>query len=265
SEDSKHRVYTGHQLRAFTGIKFENKEASLSQCDQVQDNDFIRYNETPMRWRDVKLSHPYSKWNFAGVASDQVASLRVNSRQGVTAFHYILLLDRSGSMSGANWDNLMIATKALIKGRIESGADDRITIIPFDDHVVHTDIFTNQKMNDINTNNIRFTGGGTEFGQPLQVVINVLSQLRNNNITPHLRTIILFISDGGAGYPKQQLDVLAPQVGQDIAEFWTVTIGGQNNMHKQINDRMQGTLKLAIDPTTLKAVFAEIIADRNCR
>jgi hypothetical protein len=52
-EDNHHACQTGHQLRAMAGIKFEiSDEASLFQCEQMEDNKPIIVRGTKKKWSE---------------------------------------------------------------------------------------------------------------------------------------------------------------------------------------------------------------------
>ncbi|CAF1549483.1 unnamed protein product, partial [Didymodactylos carnosus] len=54
---------TGHQLRAFAGIKFEiTNEASLYQCNEIDDNNHIVVKGVRKKWNEMKLD--YQIWDF---------------------------------------------------------------------------------------------------------------------------------------------------------------------------------------------------------
>ena len=143
-EDNRHACQTGHQLRAMAGIKFEvSNEASLSQCEQMQDDKPIIVRGTKKKWSEFKKDH--SDWDFGNsITPDELFTLRgkflnvwskigsrlcqkyymkyvtENTPQAASKpFHYVLMLDASGSMDGKPWNDLMDGVKEFVKIRTD--------------------------------------------------------------------------------------------------------------------------------------------------
>ena len=284
-EGNKHSCSTGHQLRAFAKIKFEvTNEASLYQCHEVTDESFVVINGVRKKWAEMKKDYP--QWDFdasLGISSDEAASfkskfLHVWSKIGedfcnahnmkfvtfntaqpsAAAFHYILLLDSSGSMSGDRWTNLLAATNVLIQARIHDGADDRITIIPF--HGSAKYFCVDEKLKNVNVQGITLPNGGTAFGPAFKLVADVIDKQKSTVPPSNLKFIVVFMSDGEAEYPEAELTKLEQFVDQEIREFWTVALGdNQMLLLERINLKMKGTFKQIKDSKDLIAVFGEII------
>ncbi|CAF0822540.1 unnamed protein product [Didymodactylos carnosus] len=131
-ENNRYSCSTGHQLRAFAGIKFEvTNEASLYQCNEIDNNSHIVVKGIRKNCEEMKLD--YQLWDFNLITTaDESAKLNINTRR-------------------TNSD------------------DDRITIITFTN--IAKMFCSNQKMKDIDTKNIAFTDGTTAFGPAFQLVI----------------------------------------------------------------------------------------------
>ncbi|CAF3380202.1 unnamed protein product, partial [Rotaria sp. Silwood2] len=172
------------------------------------------------------------------------------------SYHFILLLDKSGSMGDENrWPRLMDAVNTLIKARKDSGTtQDRITIITFDN--VATQSYFNKTMDSINTTTLPSPGGGTDFGAAFRSAIDVLAMMRTNSTNSTLKTIIVFMSDGEANFPTAEVNELK-RMRSDIKEFRTVSLSAGPTL-KQINDEMDGVTKELKNADELPQAFATI-------
>jgi uncharacterized protein YegL len=284
-EDNQHCCQTGHQLRAMAGIKFEiSNEASLFQCEQMSDDRPILVRGTKKKWSEFKTDYP--DWDFGNsITPDELFKLRgkflnVWSRIGerlcdkydmefvtentaqATAkpFHYILLLDASGSMQGEPWRNLLEGVREFIKIRVDSGSSDRITIIVFDSHATYA--YFNEDIKSIDITQIKFTNGGTDFGNAFDLVIKTIQNRQMStsayNHCGNLDYIIIFMSDGQGGFPFSQMQTLSTMKNL-IDQFWTVALGNTSmDVLQQINHKMDGTFKELEDSADFVHVYAEI-------
>ncbi|CAF0730234.1 unnamed protein product [Adineta steineri] len=279
-EDNKHSCTTGHQLRAFAGIKFEvTNEASLYQCNEINNNDFIVVKGDRKKWAEMKLD--YQTWDFDVTNStEELGKLKskflyvwgktgqtfcdkynmtyvTNNTPGPAPedMHYILLLDNSGSMKGTPWDNLLAACQVLIKARVDGGTIDHLTVITFNEKA---DLFcSDQPMKSVNISKVACTKKGTDFEPAFKLVYNVLESSKEKNSS--LKHVIVFMSDGEAEYPQAQLNLLKPMLDDQIKEFWTVALGtSRMEILEQINSKMKGTFKQLKDSSELSSAFAEI-------
>ncbi|CAF1518855.1 unnamed protein product, partial [Didymodactylos carnosus] len=190
---------TGHQLRAFAGIKFEiTNEASLYQCTEIEDHSFIVVKGIRRKWSEVK--NDYQQWDF-NVLTTTDESVRLKSkvlyvwskvgkkfcdthemvfvqnntpRPPPAFYHYILLLDNSGSMQQEDrWPNLMAGVNTLVHARASVGSSDRITIISV---TSRAKLFcSNEIMNNVDTTKIQKPNGGTDYGPALDLVIKTMA------------------------------------------------------------------------------------------
>jgi uncharacterized protein YegL len=284
-EDNRHCCQTGHQLRAMAGIKFEiSNEASLFQCEQMTDDRPIVVRGTKKKWSEFKNDYP--DWDFGNlITPDELFKLRgkflnvwsrigeklcekydmefvtENTAQAVAKpFHYILLLDASGSMMGQPWKDLLEGVKEFIKIRIDAGSSDRMTIIVFNNCASYA--YVNEDIKSIDTTQIKFRSGGTDFGSAFDLVIKIIqsAQFQSSLYDPfgHSDCIIIFMSDGQADYPYSQMETLSTMKSV-INQFWTVALGNTcMNVLQQINDKMDGTFKQLKDSADFVYVYAEI-------
>lgn len=284
-KDNRHACQTGHQLRAMAGTKFENSnEASLYACEEIKDNQPLIVRGTRQRWSEFKEDH--SDWDFGNsITPEELFNLRgkflhVWSNIGERLcskyemkfvkqntpqpppkpFHYILLLDASGSMDGVPWQNLLHGVKEFIKIRIDSNTADRITIIVFADDAKYAD--TNVDLKSFDLDKIIFTNGGTNFEKAFKLVVQTIKNVSSSNSasssTVNLDFIIIFMSDGQAVCPNEQLNILLTMK-MKIHQFWTVALGNTHmNILKAINDKIGGTFKSLTDSADLVQLYAEI-------
>ena len=284
-EDNRHACQTGHQLRAMAGIKFEKSdEASLFQCEQMTDENPIIVRGTRKKWSEFKKDHP--DWDFGNsITPNELFKLKGKllnvwsrigqrlcekyqmqfvtqntSQVGPKPFHYILLLDGSGSMKDKPWKDLLDGVKEFIKIRIDSGSADRITTIVFSNTAKCVDFSVDIKRVDITK--IQFIGDETDFSKAFELVFKTMkgvqTQLSATNPDKDLEYIIIFMSDGQAPFPNNELETLLSMKTR-INQFWTVALGNtQMDVLEQINQKMNGKFKELKDSADLVHVYAEI-------
>ncbi|CAF1401568.1 unnamed protein product [Rotaria sordida] len=284
-EDNRHCCQTGHQLRAMAGVKFEiSNEASLFQCEQMTDDRPIVVRGTKKKWSEFKNDYP--DWDFGNsITPDELFKLRgkflnVWSRIGellcgkygmefvtentpqATAkpFHYILLLDASGSMNGEPWRNLLDGVREFIKIRVDSNSSDHVTVIVFNDYATYACF--NEDIKSVDITQIKYKGGNTNFEKAFDLVIETIrrtqSQSSAYNLFGHSEYIIIFMSDGQAQFPYIQMETLST-MNTMINQFWTVALGDTSmDVLKRINLKMDGTFKELKDSADFVYVYAEI-------
>jgi uncharacterized protein YegL len=270
------------------GYKFEGSdEASLFMCEQIKDDQEIVIGPTRYHWSEFKKDH--LDWSFeSALTKDELSQLHGkylivwekvgpelcekygmkyvthNSLPGVIyqSFHYILLLDGSGSMSGQSWEDLMKAVKEFLKRRTKLASKDRITVIVFEDSAKV--VFSNKEIHDINVKDIKFPSGGTSFSAAFERVNRSISAFRDEASPDsfHESFAILFMSDGEDNYPKNELDMLFKKHESVIKRFWTIALGGHGTSVagtlKQINERMNGSFYDVKESADLIQTYAEV-------
>jgi len=250
----------------------------------MEDNKPIIVRGTKKTWSEFKKDYP--DWDFGNsIMPDELFRLRgrfldvwskigqrlcekyemtfvkENTPQAAPkSFHYILLLDASGSMNGNPWNALLQAVKEFIKIRIDSGAADRITIIVFDSNA-KCDIF-NVEAKAVDFTKIKYTGGGTDFSKAFELVVTMIKNIPPSNSTAksaqNLPFIIIFMTDGQASDPDKQLDELLTMRTR-INQFCTVAFGAARmDLLKKINEKMGGIFKELKTLDELINVYAEI-------
>jgi len=250
----------------------------------MTDDRQILVRGTKKKWSEFKQD--YLDWDFGNtITPDELFKLRgkflnvwsrigeklcqkydmkfvtENTPQAVAKpFHYILLLDASGSMKGKPWKDLLDGVKEFIKIRIDSESPDRMTVIVFDSHASYA--FFDEDVKSINIDKINFTGGGTNFSNAFDLVIKTIENTQFQSSIfdrfGHSDYIIIFMSDGKANYPYNQMKTLSTMKSM-INQFWTVTLGDTDmNVLQKINNKMDGTFKELKDSADFVYVYAEI-------
>jgi hypothetical protein len=144
-----------------------------------------------MKWSEFKSIH--SDWNFeSAINDDELMKLhgkfltlwtkigphlcqKYNMKYVVfnkakqdlvthESFHWILVLDGSGSMAGRSWKDLLEAVKEFLNHRTTLNTNDRITIIIFSDKADYS--YFNEAIEDIQVDEIRSPSGSTNFNEP---------------------------------------------------------------------------------------------------
>jgi uncharacterized protein YegL len=285
---NEHRCQSGHSLRAMNGYKFEGTgEASLFMCEQIKDDQVIVIGPTRYQWSKFKEDH--LDWIFeSALTEDELSKLHGkyltvwekigpilcqqygmtyvthNSSLKVThqSFHYILLLDGSGSMAGQRWKDLMEAVEKFLKRRTELATNDRITIIVFTDSAKVA--FFNKEIHDINVEDIKFPAGNTSFSAAFECVYDSITIFRGqaSSGSVHESFAIIFMSDGESRYPEKELDKLFKVHGPVIKRFWTIALGGGEASHTQvladINTKMNGSFYDVATSADLIKTYAEV-------
>jgi len=292
AEYNEHRCVTGHSLRAMNGYKFEESgDASLFMCEQIKDDQEIIIGPTRYQWAQYKKDH--SDWKFdSALNADELSRLHgkyltVWGRIGPTlcqqygmnfvtantiapapqSCHFILLLDSSGSMStNQRWDHLMDAVKEFLQGRETLKTKDLFTFITFSSTA--SAVFENKPLNEIDPTRLGSPNGGTSFKEAFKCVKETIkkykkddgSDPRQNNIT------ILFMSDGEAAYPKEELEKLQEKkYKSNIKHLWTIALCEDGSQHKgvleQINLAMDGSFYTAKQAAELVKIYAEIASN----
>ncbi|CAF2083948.1 unnamed protein product [Rotaria magnacalcarata] len=302
SEYNEHRCLSGHTLRAMNGYKFEvTEEASLLMCEQIKDDQVIVIGPMRYQWSQFKKNHP--NWVFDSTMNDdelnrlhgkfltvwqrigphlcekfQIKYVTHNTAQKIVPepFHYILLLDGSGSMKGEKWNDLMKAVKEFLKLRNALKVQDRITIIVFSERTEI--VYSDERIQDINVDRILYHGGGTSFHFAFECVNKCITQTKQKILpnSVYANCAIIFMSDGAAPYPENELNLILNDYDTIIKRFWTFalvddmiikrlgTTSLANNQSssmqtlEQINEKMKGSFFDIKASTDLVRAYAEV-------
>lgn len=235
------------------------------------------------RWSEFKKDHP--DWRFDSALNDtelnrlhgkfltvwqkigrhickkfNMKFVLYNTSTKTEVFHFILMLDASGSMSGRKWENLIQAVQEFLDRRRSLKTQDRITIIVFSDRIANT--FSNEEIDNIDVNRIPYLGGLTSFKAAFTRVNECIAQFKEEAVD---NFAIVFMTDGDDEYPEQELNQLVEAHNNVIQRFWTVALN-DGDLHSteilnQINDRMNGLFYDVKTSHDLIRVYAEVATD----
>lgn len=167
-------------------------------------------------------------------------------------------------MEGSNWVALMKSVKDFLKVRSADGSpDDRASIVYFSSDasiVVANSPVCPALISELPPQ----TGGGTNYSEALQKVIQIMSQKNDSN----LKYGIVFMSGGEAGYPDTEIKSIKANYLDLIYKFWTIGYGESNDFSilKQICRELYGNeefFKNPTDPIILQNAYVEIARDDN--
>ena len=288
SQYNEHRCRSGHTLRAMNGYKFEaNNEASLLMCEQISDESFLTIGTKRCQWIQFKKDHP--DWIFdSSLDETEINRLhgkfltvwekigpKLCARYGMTfvthntpqvahtdSYHFVLLLDASGSMGGERWDHLKAAVEEFIKRRLANKIEDRITIIAFSSKV--RVVYEDTPIEQTDVDKIEFLDGGTSLENAFECLDGCLTSFKPKISTHPVyeNYAIIFMSDGEARFPEKQLDQILKAHDTVIKRFWTIALGlseGEplNNL-KRINEKMNGSFYDVTNSADLVQTYAEV-------
>ena len=305
SENNEHSCLSGHTLRAMNGYKFEGTgEASLYTCEQIDNDQVIVVGPTRYLWSEFKKQHP--DWKFESALTDDelirshgkfltvwekigpqlceqygMKYVTHNSmpRIGHKPYHYILLLDGSGSMQGRNWNDLLAAVKEFIEQRQKLATNDRITVIVFSSEAKV--VLANTPIRQMSEMKIKYPGGNTSFSKAFRAVHNCISEfkMKANSEPVNENFAIIFMSDGEDTYPEKELNQLLKEHDPVIKRFWTIalcnnksvfggllrkfkkshlSVSSDKEVLERINIKMNGSFYDVATSADLKQSYAEV-------
>ncbi|CAD8204774.1 unnamed protein product [Paramecium pentaurelia] len=210
-----------------------NQSPSLFTCQEILDGCMIITLETNLKrtWKDVKKAH--LNWNFQNLFQESnnqninkwknvwnrglgklicqhlekqlnhqvIFSQKQEIPIQVSNFHYILILDDSGSMKGDKWSQAKDGALNCIK-QLENTDSAKVSVIIFNSNariVAECQKPNFQEMN----NKIVYSGGGICFEPPFKLVLELIEKYHDFN-----KIQILFYTDGEASYPQNAVDKL---------------------------------------------------------
>jgi len=129
-------------------------------------------------------------------------------QQASDVFHYIICLDRSGSMEGTKFGHAQQGAVNFVTtaSELNEGTESAVSLIMFDDNAQTTcrELPLTEKGAATFKNGMAFTGGGTNFEKPLSEAATLIE----GTIAKYDRQCILFYTDGGASYPQAAINKL---------------------------------------------------------
>ena len=203
-----HGCDCGHQIRGMFGVMVGNSLSSKS-CDEITPESILMIDNTTMKWKDFVNKFP--KWNLINPnqqkANEVVAKYRTawkmhgpafceyysklwkkqpalefSEASGSQSHHFILILDDSGSMCGSPWNEAKNGAGSFLQKLHEMGntiGKMAISVIIFN-HSARK-VVEIEPINPVSQlANINYYGGGTEFGQPLQMAFDISKRAIEN-------------------------------------------------------------------------------------
>ena len=191
-------------------------------------------------------------------SSEELATRKTSQVQG---YHVVFVLDESGSMSGAPWRDLVAAVNSFLHVRLDAGAQDVISIVPFS-HCVRI-ACQMQPLADVCaqlSSLLKFQSGGTMFSPALAQAHKVIAQ--GLQLQAEYSPLLLFMSDGGAPDGEHEMGALHATFFASGLQTQVVGFGAGADEAKLM--RMAGLgggkFSLALDGLELKQCFEQAAA-----
>ena len=174
----------------------------------------------------------------------------------VSAFHFVLCLDDSGSMFGKPWEELKAAVNSFINKRLalNPNAPDRVSIAI---HNAQTRIVANFiSLQDYKSDLLKFEGGENDFALALMNASVLIEKNLQKNMTP----VLVFMSDGIWNNGDEEMKKLNEKFSiQNGLKVYTIGFGKINfDKLKMLAEIGKGEYIEAIDGVQLKNSFLEI-------
>eukprot|EP01005_Ploeotia_sp_CARIB1_P001689 NODE_59_length_1871_cov_563.196101_g58_i0.p1 GENE.NODE_59_length_1871_cov_563.196101_g58_i0~~NODE_59_length_1871_cov_563.196101_g58_i0.p1 ORF type:complete len:594 (-),score=185.08 NODE_59_length_1871_cov_563.196101_g58_i0:89-1816(-) len=226
--------------------------------------DFMFVRVTPQTQKMEKVFQQY--YNAIGDSEqdgtrhieivDLVESNTVSKAQ--TLYHFIFVLDESGSMDGAPWHACIAAYRTFLQQRAaDQGGEDIVSVITFDNtariQCQHASIFTV-------TQNLEYKGGGTRYAPALGLVQRVIGK-------PGYQPVIIFMSDGCPGDASAGRTAMQQLYNTCKPKLYTIGFGNEDYFGtlKDLANMcgVDGQFVTAVDCVQLINTFKEIAQGCN--
>jgi len=161
----------------------------------------------------------------APVASklQQLAHWNTRRAQG----HYTLLLDNSGSMRGSGWSQLVDAFDGFcsaLRNNVSAQACTTVSVVLFN-HVAYVIKPHHAKVSELQSIRHYCCMGGTDFGAAFDACHALLGHPEAT-----ANEFVLFMTDGGANFPTEQLDSLLSDHGPRIKKVTCIAFGANADL-----------------------------------
>jgi uncharacterized protein YegL len=283
SEGNKHKCLLGHQFRGMNGYKMmKTYQPSLRLCEELKDTNILIYKGVRITWAEFKKR--FKGWDFETIhlSREQLQGHRAkfemiwrrvgkrlcdefgmvysdSFRNDADAdenkdYHHILVLDKSGSMTGSRWKSLQLSVKKFTTIRSQEDANDVISCITFSDSALL--VYENLSPQAAACKSLGGTGGSTNYSSGLRMMSDLILKYKHSG----KKFNIVFMSDGEAtDDPSTMFLYIKKYFMEDIHNFWVVGYGeiGTDYLRK-IAETFHGEFKNPKDQFELKNVFAEI-------
>eukprot|EP01006_Ploeotia_vitrea_P050435 TRINITY_DN67461_c1_g2_i1.p1 TRINITY_DN67461_c1_g2~~TRINITY_DN67461_c1_g2_i1.p1 ORF type:complete len:645 (+),score=93.26 TRINITY_DN67461_c1_g2_i1:121-2055(+) len=216
------------QEKVFTEMKRPQAEREL-QLETGRSSGGGREATNTQKMEDVLKKHYNSGAAEHGIAMVNLTDegTKGNMVASTEKFHFIFVLDESGSMQGRPWAALVTAYRTFLAQRVTDQGqptDDLVSVISFASHARIQ--FSHQPMATV-SRNLSHQSGGTSYKPAIDQVFNVIN-------TPGCKPIVIFMSDGfpgdaAAGQARmRQLFQQYPQL-----QLFTIAFGAAQNNELQ--------------------------------
>jgi len=146
-----------------------------------------------------------------------------NGNEMFSPVHYTVLLDQSSSMGGEPWRQLTVAfdsfKQELLRDQVSAAAIN-VSVVLFN-HMAHVVEPTHAKAREVQDITRHQACGGTDFGAAFAACHSVLGRS-----LPQAKELLLFLTDGSAAFPEQQIRALLADHGTRIKSLTCVAFGG---------------------------------------
>eukprot|EP00743_Colponemidia_sp_Colp-15_P013099 GILK01015097.1.p1 GENE.GILK01015097.1~~GILK01015097.1.p1 ORF type:complete len:1309 (+),score=173.68 GILK01015097.1:591-3929(+) len=180
------------------------------------------------------------------------------SSKEMRRFHFIFVLDESGSMSGAPWNDLMLAYRQFLQRRLnDQGVEDLVTVVQFSSTPRTT---VNCSKLSVAPQSLSFGSGGTCFSPALVQASTHIGQSPEGCIP-----MMIFMSDGGDAGGSTSVATMQAVYNAHAAKgliCHTVAFGSgaETGLLRDIATAGHGTAYSAANGMQLGQVFSEIAA-----
>ena len=290
SETNKHQCMRGHQFRGMNGFKMKHSnEPSFRICESAKDDEKIQFSGRYISWKEYKTKHP--AWSFEVDSQQDVkdwqarcvfiwskigkelcdhfgmtyTSLAIDPPVKIAdPIHFVLVLDHSISMEGVKWKALIHSVTNFLQVRYSEGnPEDRVSIVFFSGEAsikvfsqpIHPSIIEQYELAE--PKEYRWTN----FNAALEKVIQVMHNAKN--ATDLRKFGIVFMSDGEASYPSDELLEIKSNWLNRIYNFWCIGFGYYENFKvlREMCTFVNGEESSFLNPQdqlALDIVYAEI-------
>eukprot|EP00347_Sterkiella_histriomuscorum_P002701 403367141 len=287
-----HDCSKGHQLQCFGGNKDLNNNASVKSCSELKDSTLVKINGKQEYWGKLKNEGEFKHWEFSNQSSEKVDIIIdkygaiwnkfgklfceiFNDRQQVQMtfvqyekmknkeIHYLLLLDKSGSMYGQPWNNLKNQVNSFLVDLMRDPLKhkhSKVSVILYDSKATVQDIFVESSTNIINKlSTIEIdkwsnTSFQKLFGQTYEYLTENLSKADQH--------IVCLMTNGDDAYPETQINkFLQNKQLMDKILFQSILYSEKSStVLEKIATTLQGTIKTALTSQQLEDSFQELIS-----
>ena len=173
------------------------------------------------------------------------------------AFHYVCVLDESGSMSGAPWEELKAAYAGLLsacQNTADHRAEDAVSVVRFGSAAKIAHLA--KPISDPSLRALEWSGcGGTRFGPAVQAAMQCVAAAHES-----YRPVVVFMSDGCGGSGTAAMRELRKQYSGRGLQVHVVGFGAGVSMPQlqELADAGGGKAQHAIDGAALAATFSSI-------